>query len=212
MEGTKAQLEGIKLELATPLTATATPEQKHHRYRLEWAATKLTSKINTQHEVGFAAFHSHSGELVLMAITVLLALLAFIAAWKLYGTTYRDPEYEAKTFGPRLHRLLLNKYFVDEIYSKYIVQPALALMRGVFWIDSKILDGMVNLSGFIMKIVSWTVGSIDNHIVDGTVNGAADLCVAVASRVRRLQTGRVQNYVMGAVTGAAVLILITFIV
>jgi hypothetical protein len=44
------------------------------------------------------------------------------------------------------------------------------------------------------------------------VNGAADLCSAVAGKVRTLQTGRVQNYVMGAVTGAAVLIILTFIV
>jgi NADH-quinone oxidoreductase subunit L len=212
MEGAKAQLEGINAELATPLAATASPEAKHRRYRLEWAAGKLSNKINTQADVGFAAFHSHSGELVLMVITVLMALLAFIAAWKLYGTTYRDPENEAKLYGPRLYRLLLNKYFVDEIYSKYIVQPALKLMRACFWIDSKIVDGLVNLSGFIMKIVAWTIGSLDSHIVDGMVNGAADLCSAVAGKVRTLQTGRVQNYVMGAVTGAAVLIILTFMV
>jgi NADH-quinone oxidoreductase subunit L len=212
MEGAKAQLEKVNTELATPLAANATPEQKHRRYRLEWAAGKLANKVNTQPDVSFTAFHSHSGELVLMAITVLMALLAFLAAWKLYGKTYRGPENEEKLYGPRLYRLLLNKYYVDEIYSKFIIQPALKFMQVCSWIDNKIVDGLVNLSGFITKIVAWTIGSLDSYLVDGMVNGAAELCSAVAGKVRTLQTGRVQNYVMGAVTGAAVLIILTFIV
>ncbi len=45
-----------------------------------------------------------------------------------------------------LYRLLLNKYYVDEIYNAAIVQPIKQLSTGALWkgVDAGLIDGTVN--------------------------------------------------------------------
>ncbi len=176
--------------------------------RMQWASEMIHD--GHAEAAGFALFHSHAGEIVLMVITVGLAAVSAYTAFRIYRR-YRTPEEEAELYGPKLHRLVSNKYFVDEIYKKYVVGSAMALFRGTMWLDKWIVDGLVNLSAFLMKIAAWISGSLDFRIVDGTVNGIADTTQAAARRVRRLQTGRIQQYVMGIVAGATVLVLVVYL-
>ena len=176
--------------------------------RMQWASEMIHD--GRAEAAGFALFHSHAGEIVLMVITVGLAAVSAFTAFRIYRK-YRSPEEEAALYGPKLHRLLVNKYFVDELYQRFIIGPAMALFRGVMWLDKWIVDGLVNLSAFFMKIAAWISGSLDFRIVDGTVNGIGDATQAAARRVRRLQTGRIQQYVMGIVAGATVLVLVVYL-
>ena len=45
-----------------------------------------------------------------------------------------------------VHRLLLNKYYLDEIYNAVIVQPIKQLSTGALWkgVDAGLIDGSVN--------------------------------------------------------------------
>ena len=45
-----------------------------------------------------------------------------------------------------MHRLLLNKYYVDEIYDAVIVQPIKLVSTGGLWkgVDAGVIDGAVN--------------------------------------------------------------------
>jgi NADH-quinone oxidoreductase subunit L len=176
--------------------------------RMQWASEMIHD--GHAEEAGFALFHSHVGEIVLMVTTVGLAAVSAFMAFRIYRN-YRSPEEEAALFGPKVHRLLVNKYFVDDLYQRFIIGPAMAAFRGVMWLDKWIVDGLVNLSAFFMKIAAWISGSLDFRIVDGTVNGVAGVTQAAARRVRRLQTGRIQQYVMGIVAGATVLVLVVYL-
>jgi NADH-quinone oxidoreductase subunit L len=51
-----------------------------------------------------------------------------------------------------LHRLLLNKWWVDELYDNVVVRPFMAISRWLwkFW-DVKIVDGMVNGVGYSLE-------------------------------------------------------------
>jgi NADH-quinone oxidoreductase subunit L len=151
--------------------------------------------------------HSHAGEYILMATTVGLAALGIFAAFKLYGT-YRSPEEEAATFGAKTHRLLFNKYFVDEIYAKYVVNPLMAGTRFAARFDKVIIDGIVNGTGFATKLVAWLNGAIDKVFVDGAVNGMADVTLAVGQRLRRVESGRIQAYVTGIMVGLSTLVVV----
>jgi NADH-quinone oxidoreductase subunit L len=71
---------------------------------------------------------------------------------------------------PGLHRLLLNKYYVDELYDAAIVQPIHAGSREGLW------------------------RRFDVTVVDGAVNGAAALVSGGAEALRQLQTGSVRVY------------------
>ena len=55
-------------------------------------------------------------------------------------------------------------------------------------------------------------GLIDKYLVDGAVNGVADLILASGREIRKTQTGRVNNYVLGVVVGIVILVIVTSLV
>jgi NADH-quinone oxidoreductase subunit L len=87
----------------------------------------------------------------------------------------------ARTFAP-IYRLLLNKYYVDEVYDATVVQPMLAASRDGLW------------RGF------------DVRVIDGAVNGTATIVAASAAVMRRLQTGSVRAYAGSLVVGVVVVL------
>ncbi len=128
-----------------------------------------------------AAEHSPSTELTLMALSVAVALAGIAVAYAFY---IRDPE-RPKALARRLpgiYRLLLNKYYVDEIYDALVVQPIYKLSNGFLW------------------------RFFDVKIVDGAVNGAATVVERAAQRLRRTETGLVQNYALGVLIGAVLIV------
>ena len=155
-----------------------------------------------------SSLHSHTGEILLMAIAVCVAVLGIFFAWKIYRT-YRSPEQEAGLFGQKLHRIIYNKYFVDEFYFAYVVRPFLWLSKACALFDKYVIDGVVNLSAEATKILSWIDGAIDKVFVDGTVNLMAQGTIALGQRVRKVQTGQIQFYV--TVIGVGIICLGVFI-
>ena len=157
---------------------------------------------------GAGGLHSHAGEYGLMAVAVALGLTGIFAAWRLYGGRYRSPEDEAATFGARLHHVLVNKYFVDEGYWAGIVNPLLAATRYAARFDKVAIDGIVNGVGVCTKLVAWLNGAIDRVFVDGAVNGLAAVAMGAGQRLRTLESGRIQGYVVGIVAGLSTLVLV----
>jgi NADH-quinone oxidoreductase subunit L len=98
-----------------------------------------------------------------------------------------------------IHTVLLNKYYIDEFYSKTFIALTLGVSKLSRWFDNNIIDGIVNgVSRLTVKIAN-AEGKFDNVVIDGMVNGVADISIAVGGRLRRLQTGRVQNYMLWVV-------------
>ena len=75
----------------------------------------------------------------------------------------------ARSFAP-IHKLLLNKYYVDEIYDATVVRPVQAVSREGLW------------------------RGVDVGVIDGAVNGVATIVDAGSMVLRRLQTGSVRAY------------------
>jgi NADH-quinone oxidoreductase subunit L len=72
-----------------------------------------------------------------------------------------------------------------------------------FWIDDAFL--FVYRSGLL--VFSRTIGWIDRYIVDGVVNVFSAWTVMGGGRLRRMQTGKVQDYVFGVAVGVVALLL-----
>jgi NADH-quinone oxidoreductase subunit L len=124
---------------------------------------------------------SHATEWALMALSLAIAIVGIAIAWRLYKGGY-SAKVEAFVGGiPRLHRVVLNKYFVDELYHTIIVRP-LTWLANVFAraVDAFFID-FIGVNGSA-KVVDWS-GQI----------------------LRWVQSGNVQRYVVGLVVGAAVL-------
>ena len=66
-----------------------------------------------------------------------------------------------------VYRLLLNKYYVDEVYDATIVQPIKVVSTEGLWrgFDVKVVDGAVNGAGYLVSGVSIVLRLLQNGSV-----------------------------------------------
>jgi len=140
----------------------------------------------------------------LMAASVAIALLGIGVGWWMYSRRRDIPEAVVARW-PNLHRWVLNKYYVDELYQWLVVENLLRLTRASGRFDSVVIDGAVNGSAWLTERTSALSGWIDNTFVDGAVNAVAEVTRGAGSRLRALQTGLVQQYLAFAAGMVALL-------
>jgi NADH-quinone oxidoreductase subunit L len=140
-------------------------------------------------------------EVGLALVSLAIAGAGILLAYQLYVVSPALPERLARSLRP-LHTLLARKYYVDELYNAVFVNGLLGLSRLAWRGDDRIVDGAVN------RAASATVGAsafsawrLDLAIVDGLVNWIADALQEGSDRVKRVQTGLVQNYIMAMALG-----------
>jgi len=146
-------------------------------------------------------------ELALMAVSVAVAAGGVVVAWLLYVRRRPDPATFSAALGGVPYRLVLNKWYVDEIYQAVFVEGTLRLAALAAWWDRWVIDGLVNGAAAVVRGVSAAAGLFDRWVVDGAVNVLADGTYFVGRRVRRIQTGAVNTYlyviVLGVLGGVA---------
>jgi len=134
------------------------------------------------------AAEGHPGLLVMGASLLVVAVGILLAYW-LYLKSPELPRQLAERF--RLaYQVLINKYYVDEIYNWLIVRP-------ICWGSDKVLWR------------AFDAGAIDHLMVEGTANATA----RVGNILRRMQSGYVRSYaawvLLGAVLWLAYVLLLT---
>jgi NADH-quinone oxidoreductase subunit L len=149
---------------------------------------------------GEAGHLSTAGELGLMALSVVVALVGIGAAWRIY---VRRPELADRLQArfPAAHRVLTNKYYVDEAYHATAVRGTLISSRLLWRFDLLVIDGLVNGSAWFTRFSAWLSGLLDRTVVDGLVNGTGSSLREASHGFRRLQTGLVQNYALVMMIG-----------
>ena len=148
---------------------------------------------------------SHSMEGTLMAASVAIAICGIMIGWWMYTRRRDIPEKLAKNL-PTAYDIVLNKYYVDELYQWAVVNNLFRLVRFCGRFDHVVIDGMVNGSGWLTIKVSAFSGWIDNTFVDGTVNAVAEITRGIGARLRVIQTGKVQEYLTFAAAIVALFI------
>ena len=145
-----------------------------------------------RHEIEGAG---HALEYALMAASVLTALGGAGLAVLLY---IRKPELPGLLAGKfaLIYRLVYRKYYVDEIYGLIFVEGTKALARASAFFDKYAVDLLVNLSGLLLRVQSRIAGWFDDRFIDGMVNLLADSVMGCGDLARRVQTGRVQAYIL----------------
>ncbi len=137
--------------------------------------------------------YSHGFELGLMGLSVLIALIGLSVAYLMY---VRRPELSDRTAtaaGPA-YQLVLNKYYVDELYDALFVNRTKDLGNGLAAFDLGVVDGGVNGAGWITRSTATLSRLWDLWVLDGLVNVAAYVVKALSYPVRVVQTGLVQTY------------------
>lgn len=126
--------------------------------------------------------HTRVEEILLMAASAAAALSAIYFALHIYT---RKPDIAVKVSSrfKVLYNILLNKYFVDEIYEAAIVNP---VQKGS--------------ERFLWKF-------FDMKIIDGAVNGIAALIDKLSGVIKKVQTGLTQSYALIMMAGIALVLL-----
>ncbi|MEN6302429.1 MAG: hypothetical protein ABFD96_06870, partial [Armatimonadia bacterium] len=93
-----------------------------------------------------------------------------------------------------------HKFWFDDLYEGVIVRLVLLITVVLRWIDTNIVDGVVNLIGWGVRVmVAMVCAFIDKWIIDGAVNLVGWVTKQAGELGSRLQTGRVQEYISGLV-------------
>ncbi|HVU95953.1 MAG TPA: NADH-quinone oxidoreductase subunit L [Puia sp.] len=102
-------------------------------------------------------------ELMLVAVSVVLAVIGSLAAGMRYG---KKPELGEPTgFG----KVLANKWYVDEFYHAVIVRPLDLLAQFLVFFDKNIVDGIVNGVGRLVQYGSRQLRLLQSGQVGGYV-------------------------------------------
>lgn len=172
----------------------------------------VNSPLASNYFSNFIYFHSTHTQInyfVMLSSTTVI-LLGIFLAWVFYVLSPQLPLIVSKNF-KSVYTILLNKYWIDEIYSSVIIKPFLRLTKLSFSFDFWIVDGLVNLSATLVVIISRIKGLIDQYIVDGIVNLVGAIVRGLGLGIRRLQSGFVQNYLLLIFTGIIIIILLKLI-
>ena len=132
--------------------------------------------------VAEAAAHADVAvEFGLMGVSIAAALAGIGLATFVY---LRRPGTAAGIAGrfAGIHKLLLGKYFVDEVYDEAIVQPIKKTSTALLWRGA------------------------DAGVIDGTVNGVGLVVRGWSAVLRRLQTGSVRAYAMSLFLGVVTIL------
>ncbi|WP_348266489.1 NADH-quinone oxidoreductase subunit L [Edaphobacter sp. DSM 109919] len=126
---------------------------------------------------------SHSLELTLAAVSLIVVAIGFFFAWLFY---YKKPGTAAALAlkVKPIYSLLENKYWVDEIYGAVIVTPLLMFTR-------LILGGLV-----------------DTGLVNGSGALAGATTRGLSTLTRRVQSGNIRSYAGWLALGAAAILVV----
>ena len=159
--------------------------------------------------LGAGGEHGHGSFALVLAVLVISCAVIW-AGYRLYQRTYKErnpgPEVWVARLRP-LHHTVSNLYWFDEFYRATLVRFAFAVARVLAIFDQKGIDAVVNGVGALGQVVGKGFAAFDRVVVDGLVNVWATLSHAVARKLRRLQTGNLQDYLAFAVGGMALVTL-----
>ena len=142
--------------------------------------------VAPQPEAAADAAHGEGGdeksaELALMGVSVGAALAGIVLAWYFWYRNRAAADGAARSLSP-IYTLLLNKYYVDELYDATIVHPIHTASTVGLWRGA------------------------DVGLIDGAVNGVGALVRVTSSGLRRLQTGSIRTYAASLFAGVVLIL------
>ena len=160
----------------------------------------------TAKEIEDGAHHAHY---LAMYISIAVAFFGIALAYLMYIKKIFTPSNWAKKAG-FLYHWSLNKYYFDENYNRFLYQPTLRLAKRVAWIDWELYDRyFINSFGRLTDLASKIAGKFDYYGIDQIfVDGNGKIISLFGKITKKIQTGRLQNYVLYVTAGVILLMII----
>jgi NADH-quinone oxidoreductase subunit L len=149
---------------------------------------------------------NHTAHLVIGVLSAMLGVAGIGLAVAIYRNRTDEAlllEVPKSSFA----RLSSNHFYLDQFYQKMFVQPTQLLAKGLYRLDKRFIDYILDYGSKWMVVIAKMVGGFDRLIVDGTV-----WLVAVTPKLfgrigRGLQNGKVQSYYAYSLFGFILIVL-----
>ncbi len=117
----------------------------------------------------------------LVIISVAAAVIGIALAWLMYVVWPSLADSLAAGFG-WMYRLVLNKFYVDELYNAIVVRPVVQGSRTLLW------------------------RGIDVGVIDGAANGIGNRACGIGGVLRLVQSGNIRSYAAWVAFGAVIVL------
>ncbi len=164
-------------------------------------------ELGVEHlEHGFHEAHSQAVRLSVgvAGSGILLAIAFYLLGWL-------DPKaWAQKLQRIGLYQLSRSKFYFDEIYDALLYRPFLWLTAKIAWLDwdlwdQRFIDGWGRGTVKASEVSGW----VDYHWLDQyVVDGLGRVVSWMGAVGRKVQTGRVQNYVLWALVGGILIVIV----
>jgi NADH-quinone oxidoreductase subunit L len=127
---------------------------------------------------------------IIPLLVVILSVVVMYGAYVIYvkRNTWSFPQKGL------LFRISCNEWYIDKFCNRVIVRFVMWLSNALYWFDSKVVDGFVNLLEKIGRAIAGIVAWFDKHIVDGLLHLIANIVHGIGGFARRFQGGKIQYY------------------
>ena len=178
--------------------------QYHHVYTADTPANLYPEVDKFHHEY-------HHAHWPVFGIATLIGGLGILLAWWFFSKNAGKEFIKPGGLLSGFRRVLSKLYFVDEFYLAVPIAMTMWLGKLCAKIDRKVVDGLVNIWTPITRSIAWIAGRIDYLGVDGAVRGTGEATLLAGGSARRLQTGRIQDYVGLTVFGMGVVLAVVLV-
>jgi NADH-quinone oxidoreductase subunit L len=137
---------------------------------------------------GFSYFHfmgvpphaeGHAESPIVMVLSIAAVAAGLFLSWAIYSRGWISSE-EIRRRARAVHTLVWNKYWLDHVYYRFVIDGGLALSRFMQGVDD---------------------------VVDWVVNGVGLTTRGAGVGLRQTQTGFVQNYMLAIVVGIVLIVI-----
>jgi NADH-quinone oxidoreductase subunit L len=159
------------------------------------------------HEIAEGIHHAH---LPAMIISLIVAFTGIALAVVIYLKKKLSAENLAKNLALP-YKLSFNKFFVDEIYDRFLINPTIKLAKAVGFFDWDIYDKyFINGFGRITERLSRFIGiTMDYDVLDQQiVDGVGKSTRFFGGTLKFIQTGKIQNYLVWVLGGIIIIFII----
>jgi NADH-quinone oxidoreductase subunit L len=129
--------------------------------------------------MGIAPAESHEGGEIVMTLSIAAVAVGLFLAWVIYGKQWISSE-TIRRKARAVHTLVWNKYWLDDLYNRIVVDGGLAFSRFMQGVD---------------------------NVVDWVVNGVGLTTQGAGQGLRQTQTGLLQNYMLAIVLGIVLIVI-----
>ena len=178
---------------------------------LPWVGS-FTSWLSVR-SVAMGDHHAEAVNLGLAAAGLAAAAAGLWLGWVAFGRRASERTNRDRVEIPVLYPLLRQKYYLDHVALGLVWVIREPAARAVNWVNDYVIDAVVNGVGALCQgLATWVYGGLDQRGIDGVVHGLSVGASGMGGLIRRIQSGRVQQYAGLLVAGLLLLVVVVLFV